>query len=366
MPIIDCPIDGCTYATTDVEAAVVAALLMVHNNVHTGTAPATTKQKALKIDRPCISKGSSEEIWNSFCARWQLFKQGTALTPAETVRQLFGCCNDELGNDLLRGSKIDFTTTPENTLLDLIKKLAVIPVAVSVRRSDLLAIQQRGVESLRSFYARIKGKATTCAYSVQCTSTTCTQKVDFTDIIAKDVMISGLVDDEVKREVLGWHDLDEKTADETVTFVEAKEMARDALHRDSSSTTGAISSYKRRSAGKDHGQPVQKSKCRECHSEMDKLSWSKREKKLVERSLCLPCWLKINKAKNRQGKGKSPNDNDLREEAGAIAIGIINAPSQKLDHLLFDTRDGWYRAESMNHPTLKLVVDVLSEDYTQI
>jgi len=210
MPIIDCPIDGCTYATTDVEAAVVAALLMVHNNVHTGTAPATTKQKALKIDRPCISKGSSEEIWNSFCAMWQLFKQGTALMPAETVRQLFRCCNDELGNDLLRGSKIDFTTTPENTLLNLIKKLAVIPVAVSVRRSDLLAIRQRGVESLRSFYARIKGKATTCAYSVQCTSTTCTQKVDFTDIIAKDVMISGLVDDEVKREVLGWHDLDEK------------------------------------------------------------------------------------------------------------------------------------------------------------
>jgi len=201
---------------------------------------------------------------------------------------------------------------------------------------------------------------------VQCTSTTCTQKVDFTDIIAKDVMISGLVDDEVKREVLGWHDLDEKTADETVTFVEAKEMARDALHRDSSSTTGAISSYKRRSAGKDHGQPVQKSKCRECHSEMDKLSWSKREKKIVERSLCLPCWLKINKAKNRQGKGKSPNDNDLREEAGAIAIGIINAPSQRLDHLLFDTRDGWYKAESMNHPTLKLVVDVSSEDYTHV
>jgi len=78
------------------------------------------------------------------------------------------------------------------------------------------------------------------------------------------------------------------------------------------------------------------------------------------------CVLKINKAKIRQGKGESPNDNDLREEAGAIAIGILNALSQKLDHLLFDTRDGWYRAESMNHPTLKLVVHVSSEDYTQM
>ena len=59
---------------------------------------------------------------------------------------------------------------------------------------------------------------------------------------------------------------------------------------------------------------------------------------MVERSLCLPCWLKINKAKNRQSKGKSPNDDNLREE-----------PSQKLDHLLFDTRDGWYRAVGRLH-----------------
>jgi len=66
MPIIDCPIEGCGYATADVEAAVAAALLMVHNNVHTAAAPTLAKQRAPKIERPNISRGSSEETWNSF------------------------------------------------------------------------------------------------------------------------------------------------------------------------------------------------------------------------------------------------------------------------------------------------------------
>ena len=35
------------------------------------------------------------------------------------------------------------------------------------------------------------------------------------------------MDDDVKMEVLGWVDLDKKSLEETVAFVEAKEMARD-------------------------------------------------------------------------------------------------------------------------------------------
>ena len=92
----------------------------------------------------------------------------------------------------------------------------------------------------RSIHARIKGKAATCAYSVDCSSTTCTQVVDFTNVIIKDLLNSVLSDEEVKMEVFGWHDLDRKTVDQTVQFVEGKEMARNALARNS--TMSAISS----------------------------------------------------------------------------------------------------------------------------
>ena len=49
----------------------------------------------------------------------------------------------------------------------------------------------------------------------------CTSEVDFTDIV-KDVLIAGLVDDETRKDVLGWAEVDDKTVEETVTLVEAK------------------------------------------------------------------------------------------------------------------------------------------------
>jgi len=62
MPVIACPIDGCAYTIEDVEAVVAAALLTVHNNVHVSAPSPAVKQNALKIQRPSISRGSTEEM----------------------------------------------------------------------------------------------------------------------------------------------------------------------------------------------------------------------------------------------------------------------------------------------------------------
>jgi len=156
--------------------------------------------------RPNITKGSTEENWNSFIARWGIFKRGTALAATEICQQLFICCDEELGNDLIRQNN-DILNSTEQVLMETIKSLAVTPVAVSVRRSDL--------ENVRSFHARIKGKAATCAYSITCSSLTCTQVVDFTGVIIKDVLISRSSDEEIKIEVFGWHDLDQKSVNDS-------------------------------------------------------------------------------------------------------------------------------------------------------
>ena len=68
-------------------------------------------------------------------------------------------------------------------------------------------------------------------YATKCPIPNCGAAVEFTYIIVKDVMIAGLVDEEIKKEVLGWASLDEKDVDAMVTLIEAKEMARDALNR---------------------------------------------------------------------------------------------------------------------------------------
>lgn len=143
MPVIQCPIIGCDYQTDDVDPAVAAALLMVHNNAHLNApAPARVTPKAPKIQRPSVSRSSTEESWNSFLARWRLFKRGTGLQPNEACQQLFECCDEELGDDILKNSNTDIVTLNEDELLVLIKRLAVTPVAVSVRRSDLLSLTQ--------------------------------------------------------------------------------------------------------------------------------------------------------------------------------------------------------------------------------
>ena len=186
-------------------------------------------------------------------------------------------------------------TDDEQYLLTAIKTVAVTPVAVSVRRSELLSMKQDHTETTRSFFARINGKATTCAYAVDCTSDTCQQKIYFADIIVKDVLISGLADDDIKREVLGWAELDQKKVQDTVTFVEAKEMARDALSKQS---VGAVSTYKR-----EVNIPGSKEmmKCKRCKINTAKFVYSKRQQKMIE------CTLNANSS--RSSKDSKPGEN---------------------------------------------------------
>ena len=162
--------------------------------------------------------------------------------------------------------------------MKIVKRLAVAPVAVSVRRSELLSIKQDHRENTRSFFTRINGKATTCADSIKCYSDTCNRDVNFTDVIVKDVLVSGLVDDDIKKEVLGWAELDRKNVQETVSFIEAKEMAWDSLTKQT--ITAAISSYKEKN--RYDGKAEQKATCKDCKTEMQKYTWSRRQEKMIE------------------------------------------------------------------------------------
>ena len=55
-------------------------------------------------------------------------------------------------------------------------------------------------------------------------------------------MVTGLAIEDIRKEVLGWGSLDEKDVNETIGFIEAKEMARDAMTQPA--VTASVSSYK--------------------------------------------------------------------------------------------------------------------------
>ena len=333
-----CSYPGCTYETGEIaDVSLLVEVLKIHGTSHipapaaaaataVRTAPANTTQRGPKPERPKISSGSSEQTWNSFKLRWSMFKRGTTMTPGETVQQLFLCCDEPLGNSIL-------TTEPsvadgsEDNLLDLIKQLAVIPVARVVRRTDLLATKQDHGESTRNFLARIRGKALTCSYKKQCGTAPCQAEVDFTDVIVKDVLIAGLVDEEIKKEILGWSEVDNKSVEETVSFIEGKEMARDAIQQPTPIATAPLSSYK---AGKNKPplqQPQERTRCSECSTEMDKMVWNQRQGKYIERSLCLTCWKKSNSKPKKKKHGQVKQDG--ADETSALLVGGMETHVKK-------------------------------------
>ena len=368
MPSVDCPFDGCEYKAENDDVGVIAALLNIQAFTHKDANSTSSQQKPPKMDRPSIELHSSEELWNAFDVRWNMFKKSTKMSADETVRQLFQCCDTELGNALLKSYKAVVSGDSEYALLEAIKKLAVPPVAISARRSALLGTKQDHSENARTYLARLNGKAAICAYSIPSTCD-CDIRIDFTDVIVKDVLISGLVDEEIRKEVLGWADLDEKSSEETVRFIEAKEMARDALASSSSSAAG-ISAYKKMDKTPTRST---KAKCKSCSKEIDAMVWSQQKHKMIERTLCYKCWRQSNQ------KTKKLTSEDV--EAGGIIIGAaetVTIPVKKysgkqvarkpivLDSYIFDSAGCWKRAEAMAHPTLKLNLFTDPVDYAHI
>ena len=254
MVVINCTKDDCDWKTEDREpsmAMVLAAELQNHTSVsHQAPAPAAghddTGRKAPPIERPKVAAGGTEESWSMFVKKWDMFKAGSKIPAAQLTNQLFQCCVDSLGDDILRGLD-NVANVSETDLLAAIKKLAVQPVAIGVRRTELLNMSQDREEPIRTFLAKVKGKALTCNYKVDCSCAPPT-KVDYTDCVIKDVILNGLVDEDIKKEILGQQDLDKLSVDDTVTRIESKETARNALSQNTG--TAGISSFKKEAATK--------------------------------------------------------------------------------------------------------------------
>ena len=234
MPRLVCPFPGCGDTTETDSENLAIALFNAHISTHTTSAQNGQRtgaaSKSEKIVRPKLSQGMPEESWNSFLIQWKIYKSSAGLSSSESKLQLIYCCEQSLLEHVLR-SDPDITGKNEPEQLSSIRKLCVIPVAMGVRRSDVLNLTQDSAELSRSFLSRIQGKAATCEFVTVCTANCCEAnppKVDFSNVIVKYVLVNGLADAEIRKDVLGWKDLDTSSLAETIAFIEGKEMARDA------------------------------------------------------------------------------------------------------------------------------------------
>ena len=156
-----------------------------------------TENRGPKLERPHIGIGVSMKEWNVFTHGWRVFKAGSGIDDISAPLQLFQCASKKLGDNLLKFDA-DVASRPNADSLTSMRRLAVIPIATGVLRTDLKQMCRRHDEASRAFAARVRGKVDTCAFSAD---RQCGQKVDYSDHIIRDTLLKDICDAEIRREV---------------------------------------------------------------------------------------------------------------------------------------------------------------------
>ena len=229
--------------------------------------------------------------------------------------------------------------------------MAVIHIATSVRRNSLLQSRQEAGESFREFYANVKAVASTCSFQISCPHACCSQKtpIDYTHMVIKDILIAGVSDGEIRKELLGWSELDEKSDKEVVKFVEEKEMALKAWSSSKGgSNVGGLSGYRKSKSGENESAKKKlslKGTCSKCSTEIS-LYTEFFNGKLNRNPFkyCQSCF-KLNKKQSKEN-AKEKNDENQQSESNALSsfIGSINSEIFEVDTVFLDhhifTEDG--------------------------
>ena len=160
MPEIPCHLPGCTFKTPDVDNAVAAVMLSHHlTSMH----PAPAQLKAQTIPQPKVTANIYEDQWDSFKRKWTVYKE-TVSIPAERVAvYLLACCDHDLKSSVERADPT-ISSKVESDVLSAIKRHAVVSVAVSVLRTELLVMKQDHEENIIAFASRALGKARNCLW----------------------------------------------------------------------------------------------------------------------------------------------------------------------------------------------------------
>ena len=163
MPIIQCHIPECTFATPDVDNAVAAVILSHHLSADH---PVPARKKAPTIPQPKVTGNIYEDQWDSFKREWAVYKGTVEIPAGQLPVYLLACCSQELKASVEKADPT-ITTQPEAAVLTAIKRHAVVSVAVSVLRTELLTMKQDHGETVLSFSSRALGKARNCRLTVR-------------------------------------------------------------------------------------------------------------------------------------------------------------------------------------------------------
>ena len=384
MVIVSCSVPGCEFQSGDVSEQLAIAVLSNHGLAHqpvpqTVSAPAPVGHGP-KLDRPRVDVGVTTEEWNVFVRRWEVFRTGSGIDQTSAPAQLFQCAGTELGDSLLKADA-DVVKGSLSDLLEAMRSLAVIPVATGVLRSELLQLRQERDEPFRAFAAKARGKAETCSYVAKCT---CERKVDYTDHVIRDVLLNGIHDSDIRREVIGNIAIHTMPVNDVIALVETKEMARNALP---SASLSAVSSF-RRQRNTPVPTPVQgpsdhakQATCPDCHKRFNLYTEGPRGWNTKPYPRCIDCFRTRRRQPQQRLQSAASSSTapavlaveaDALSQVAALEINHARAAGQKrgrkkttpgqgsinrvvLDHHIF-SKGEWKRARFRDHPRAEVTI----------
>ena len=211
---LNCPAgDTCGYKTEMLPVNDAMMLLRMHERTahgsgNNGAGDAGGHGKPEKFPRPSIGLDEAVERWEDFKSAWEQYKDEYSLTGQRLTRQLVACCSSELSTSLSRATGGKHFTLDEDTLLLRMQELVVRFENPAVQVQTFLAINQQADEGVRHFLSRLKGVATHCNFVVKCSGADCGETVSYADNVIRFKLVSGLMDEEIKEDVLAAGELD--------------------------------------------------------------------------------------------------------------------------------------------------------------
>ena len=396
---ISCQFPGCEFNATNASEQVALAMFQSHLLSHQpGSGSNNNVQRLPPIPRPMVKQDISEEDWALFLSEWKNFKRCTNIPASIQADQLYHCCEQGLAKLIVR-EQPEIVSQGEAELLAAIKRLAVIKIAISVRRTNLLASKQSHGEPVREFYANIKAAAAACKYDVNCIHACCAEKakIDYTSNVVKDVLIVGIADAEIQKDLLSWEELDSKNDKEVLAFIESKEIAQAAINKAMTTGTAGLSAYRKAQKKPDEQKNLAeqkhpadqslrsklslKGKCAKCKKDI--LLFKRYQSGNVNKTAfthCRSCHQSTSQSTKADTSGVSADVTTSSVESffigGLECPGKDNGPVSSvpqlksdvyaitLDHHIF-TQEGWQRVSALSHPTLRLRMTTHREDYQQ-
>ena len=167
---------------------------------------------------------------------WERYRAGSNVQPDAEVYEFIKCLSEELRTSATHAYP-NLLTLDISDVVHLSKSTAVIPVSVCVRRSEALQCKQKQGETFRHFSTSVRGALTDCDFTVPCPHATngprcavvgCTG-VDYTDSVVRDILLAGIYDVEIRRNVLSDSSMASRPINKIISIVEGKESARDAV-----------------------------------------------------------------------------------------------------------------------------------------